>query len=188
MQLRRFAKVLMVSIATLAVPPLLVVTMASATTPSASQSLNPYRQLDIREGRWTYSGQSFETPYSHARTSFGIDDCTWMPGKVYMVCGIMSTSNPPDPNALSVFSYNRTAGTYTHVVSSDDSKPLWETVTVRGDTWLAQAQIPNGGKTILLRDLYTFLSPDRMTERVTLSVDQGRHWIVRWQSTEVKAH
>jgi hypothetical protein len=61
---------LALSIITLCAPALLVVPAASAVTSNAPHSSNPYGQLSIWEGRWNYSGQTFDTPYSHAHQSY----------------------------------------------------------------------------------------------------------------------
>ncbi len=165
-----------------------LVATTGAVMASGRESPDPNARLGVWEGQWTFHGQLFETPYSHAAKPSGTDDCIWVPGKSYMVCDILDeTSNPPVSD-LSIFSYNRAVRTYTHTVMETDSAPFPETVTIQGSTWLAQTHFSDRGKVVLLRDVYKFISSDRVTEYVTLSDDHGKHWVLRFQGTLVKAH
>ena len=188
MKLHRVARALMGALLILGVPVLALVTTASAVTSSNQGLPHAYGRLGIWAGRWTFTGQLFETRYSQAQKESGTNDCFWMPSRGYMVCNIMGNRSNRTTNDLSIFSCSPTTGAYSHIITVNASDPLWESVTVHGNTWLAQAQISDKGKVILLRDLYTFLSPNRVTERVTVSGDQGRHWRTRWQGTDVKVH
>jgi hypothetical protein len=154
------------------------------TTPDTSQAFNPSGKLGVWQGRWSYSGRIYETPYSHAHSDSGTADCSWMPGRGYMICDYVS-NDPPHDN-LSVFSYSPVAKAYTHVEITKNAKPSWEKVTQNGNTWITSSELPYKGKTIALRDVFVFLSPDKQTTTVQASADMGQRWITLIKILAVK--
>jgi hypothetical protein len=160
---------------------------ARAATPSAS-SPNPAGKLSIWAGHWQLSIERYETPYSHAGKDSGTADCDWMPNKGYMVCDYLSSgSDSAGPiNNLSVFSFSAAQGAYTHLGISKDAKPLWERVTIEGNTWITPLEIPYQGKVVGYRDVYVFLAPDKQIIRHEISADGGKDWTLIGQALATK--
>jgi hypothetical protein len=168
----------------LLLPALAFVAMMGAATPDTSQSSDPPGKLGMWEGRWSYSGHIYETAYSHAHSDSGTVDCNWMPSRGYMVCDYIS--NDPPHNDLSVFSYSSVAKAYTHVEITQDAKPSWAKVTQSGNTWITSSELPSKGKTLVLRDVFVFLSPIKQTTTVQVSADRGQSWITLIKITAAK--
>jgi hypothetical protein len=165
--------------------------MACADTPKASQAPNPLEKLAKLQGHWTYSGQFYATATRHAGPSRGVMDCDVLPNKGYVSCDILSSI--PDAgtgiraNDLSLFSYSPSEKGYLHFVITNDISPLGERLTIDGDRWVSHSEISNNGKTIMLRDLFVFLSPDKLDQTSQFSTDNGRTWVTRWHAIAVKA-
>jgi hypothetical protein len=177
MNIRRFAPIVALA----------MIALSAASSPATAQPSSSAGQLSLWVGQWTYSGQTFETAYTHAHRTAGTDDCTWMHNRGYLVCDFLNTAPTPTTNNLSIFSFSPKFGTYTHLGVTKDFKPLWEKVSVQGRTWITPLELPYKGKTILYRDVYTFLSPDKQTILNEISADKGEHWIVISKGTQVRA-
>src|SRR5215469_6496373 len=93
---------LLLSLAFAALPITGIADPSPATDPSAA--------LGTWVGRWTFSGQIYETQYSHAHPDTGVADCSWTANKGYVICDYFS-DNPPHDN-LAVISYNPSAKAY----------------------------------------------------------------------------
>jgi hypothetical protein len=156
---------------------LIAMTAARAATPNAPPP-DAAGKLSIWAGHWELSIERYETPYSHAGKESGTADCDWMPNKGYMVCDYLSgdSSSAGPVNNLSVFSFSPEQDAYTHLGISKDAKPLWERVTIEGNTWITPLEIPYRGKMIGYRDVYVFLAPDKQMIRHEVSADDGKDW------------
>jgi hypothetical protein len=102
-----------------------------------------------------------------------------------MVCDYFSNDPPHDD--LSVFSYNATDRSYTHVEVGKDSEPRSDKVTQSGTTWTALSEFPYKGKTMLDRVVFSFASPEKQTTKVEFSPDGGRTWTTVIETTGVKS-
>ena len=165
-------------------PALALVAMAAAATPNASQPSDPPGKLGMWEGRWKYSGQIYETSYSHAHSDSGTVECNWMPNRGYMVCNYFSANPPHDE--LSVLSYSPAAMSYTQVEIKKDEQPSWQKVTQSGNTWTMSREVQDSGKTLLLRTVFAFLAPDKQTTTVQVSADKGQSWTKMIETTGVR--
>jgi hypothetical protein len=167
-----------------------VLAVARADTLEGSQTPNPLLKLTKLQGHWTYTGQYYETGATHAGPSRGAMDCDVMPNKGYISCDILSSI--PDANTgipanfLSLFSYSPSEKSYMHFVITNDISPLGERLTIDGDRWVSHSQLSENGKTIMLRDLFVFLSPDKLDQTSQFSIDNGRTWVTRWHAIAVK--
>jgi hypothetical protein len=167
------------------------VAMACADTPMGSQAPDPLAKLAKMQGQWTYSGQYYGTATSHGGPSRGVMDCDVLPNKGYLSCDILSSI--PDAqtgirnNYLSLFSYSPTEKSYLHFVITNDPSPLGEHLTIDGDRWVSHSQLTENGQTIMLRDLFVFLSADKLDQTSQYSLDNGRTWVTRWHAIAVKA-
>lgn len=168
-----------------------VLAIASADTTQGSQAPNPLEKLSKMQGHWTYSGQYYETATSHAGPSRGAMDCDLLPNKGYLSCDILSSIPDADTgirkNYLSLFSYSPSEKSYMHFVITNDVSPLGERLTIDGDRWVSHSKLSENGKTILLRDFFVFLPPDKLDQTSQYSIDNGRTWVTRWHAVAVKA-
>jgi len=146
---------------------------------------DPLGKLGIWVGRWNFSGQIYETKYSHAHADTGVADCAWTANKGYVVCDYFSDDPPHDD--LSVLGYSPSAQAYTHVQIHKDAQPSSEKVTQNGNTWITSSNVPDNGKTLVLRTTFVFLTPDQQTTMVQVSADEGQTWTTIIQVTAVKA-
>lgn len=164
--------------------------MAGADTLEGSQAPNPLEKVTKMQGHWTYSGQYYETATTHAGPSRGAMDCDVMPNKGYLSCDILSAIPNANTgiraNYLSLFSYSPSEKSYMHFVITNDISPLGERLTIDGDRWVSHSQLSDKGKTILLRDLFVFLSADKLDQTSQFSIDNGRTWVTRWHAIAVK--
>jgi hypothetical protein len=142
-------------------------------------------KLGMWVGRWNFSGQIYETKYSHAHADTGIADCTWTANRGYVICDYFS-DNPPHDD-LSVMSYSPSAKAYTHAEIHKDRPPSSEKVTQNGNTWITSSDVPDNGRTLVLRTTFVFLTADKQTTKVQISADKGRTWVTMIQVTAVKA-
>jgi hypothetical protein len=191
MALRNWAIALTVSIlACTAVG--LVVASSRAGTPDTSQTSDPAGKLGVWEGHWTYTERDYETPYSQANTNRGTGDCSWAPNRGFMVCDYLN-SHPGDgvpANDLGVFYYSPSAHTYARLGVFKDSKPFAERVTVNGNVWTTQADIPYKGSALIIRNVHTYSQDGKQASAFTeISADKGRTWTVisRFTAAKVKA-
>lgn len=165
-------------------PILAIVAMLGASTPDTIQSFDAPGRLGMWQGHWSYSGRIYETPYSHAHSDSGTADCNWMPGRGYMICDYVS-ADPPH-NDLLVLNYSPAAKAYTYVNIHKDSKPSWNKVTQSGNTWITSSGLLYKGKTIALRTIFVFLSPDKQTTTVQASADMGQKWTTMIEISALK--
>jgi hypothetical protein len=168
-----------------------VLSVACANTLGGSQPPSPLAQLGKLQGHWTYSGRYYETASSHAGPSRGAMDCYVMPNKGYLACDILSSIPDADTgiraNYLSLFSYSPSEKSYMHFVITNDTSPLGERLTIDGDRWVSHSELSDKGKTIMLRDLFVFLSADKLDQTSQYSIDNGGTWVTRWHAIAVKA-
>lgn len=157
---------------------------AVAGAPVAERASDLSAKIGVWEGRWTYSGRIYKTVYSDAHSDSGTIDCAWAKA-TYMVCNYAS-DDPPHDN-LSIFAYSPAAKSLVHVGISRDLKPLWEKVSLQGDTWSTRVELPYDGKTIVVRDDFVFLSADKHTTTESISADGGRTWTTIIKTTAVKS-
>jgi hypothetical protein len=173
----------------LLVPALVLGAAAGTAAPNASPAADPTVKLAVWGGRWDISEHDYETPYGHAHTNSVIADCNWTPNRRFMMCDYLNS----DPGAgtpvndLGIFSYSPTAKVYTRVGVFNDRKPLWERMTVAGNTWTTSMDLSYKGKTIVFRNVYVF-SPDgkRTMDTVQVSADNGQTWTTVSQFAGVK--
>jgi hypothetical protein len=189
MELRRRASAFTRSIIALLVTVLALAAIGRAATPGAPQESDLTGQLGIWEGRWSYSEQDYETPYSHAHTNDGTADCNWSPNRGFMVCDFLNRdpANGAPVNDLAVFSYSPAAKAFTRVGIFKDGKPFLNQVTIEGNTWTTSAEIPYQGKTLTYRNVYVFsLEGKQRTTAAQISADKGQTWTTISQFTAVR--
>jgi hypothetical protein len=151
-----------------------------------SPAFDPSGKLAMWVGHWTFSGQIYQTPYSEAHADTGVGDCTLTAHKGYLTCDYFSQDPPHDD--LSVMSYSRSAKAYTLVVVHQDRPPTPEKhVTQNGNTWISSRDVPYQGKTLVIRTIFVFLTPDKQTTTVQVSADKGRTWSTMIAVTALKA-
>ena len=185
----RRASAFMSSIIALLAVTLALAGIATAATSEGSQASDPTAQLGIWEGRWTYSEQDYETPYSHAHTNSGTADCNWSPNKGFMVCDFLNSDPSPGTpvNDLAIFSYSSATKTFTRVGVFKETKPFLNQVTIQENTWITSAEIPYQGKTLIYRDVYVFPPEGKQrTTTVQISADKGQTWTTVTQFTAVR--
>jgi hypothetical protein len=158
-------------------------TGAGIANPSAAS--DPSGKLGIWVSRWTFSGQIYETKYSHAHADTGVADCAWTPNRGYVICDYFS-DNPPHDD-LTVISYSPSAKAFMLAQIHKDRPPSFEKVTQDGNTWITSRNVPGKGKTLVLRTTFIFLTPDEQTTTVQVSPDKGRTWTTIIEVTAVKA-
>ena len=154
---------------TLAVAALIGVGIAGPSSAS-----DPSAKLGIWWGRWNFSGQIYQTKYSNAHPDTGVADCTWTVNKGYVLCDYFS-DNPPHDD-LAVISYSPSAKAYTLVQIHKDRPPSSETVTQNGNTWITSSNVPDKGKTLVVRTTFVFVTSDEQTTTVQVSADKGKTW------------
>jgi hypothetical protein len=150
-----------------------------------SPASDPSGKLGIWVSRWNFSGQIYQTKYSHAHADTGVADCAWTANKGYVICDYFS-DNPPHDD-LSVISYNPSAKAYTLAQIHKDRPPSSEKVTQNGNTWITSRSVPGQGKTLVLRTTFVFLAPDKQTTTVQISADKGQTWTTIIRVTAEKA-
>jgi hypothetical protein len=170
-------------------PALVLVALAGAAAPGASQASDPTAQLGVWQGQWTYTEHDYETPYSHAHTDTGTANCNWSPNHGFMVCDYLN-SNPANgvpANDLAAFSYSPAAKAYTRVGIFKDGKPSLDRVAVQGSTWTTSVEIPYNGKMLIHRNVHIFSSDDKQASATTeVSADNGKTWTTLSRFTSVK--
>ena len=165
-------------------PALALLAMTGSAMPDPLQSSDPPGKLGVWEGRWNYSGQIYETSYSHAHSDSGTIECRWMPNRGYMVCDYFS-NDPPHDN-LTALSYSPAAKSYTLVEIEKDAQAPRETITQSGNTWITSRAVPGNGKKLILRTVFVFLTPDKQTNTVQVSADKGQTWTKMIETTAVR--
>jgi hypothetical protein len=158
--------------------------LAGAASADPSPAFDPSGKLGIWVSRWNFSGQIYETKYSHAHADTGVADCAWSANKGYVICDYFS-DNPPHDD-LSVISYSPSAKAYTLTQIHKDAPPSSENVTQNGNTWITSRNVPDKGKTLVVRTTFVFLTPDKQTTTVQASGDKGQTWTTIIQVTAVK--
>ncbi|HYK54251.1 MAG TPA: hypothetical protein VEV38_12025 [Candidatus Eremiobacteraceae bacterium] len=187
MESRDRTKISIRLLASTIVPALVLATMSTAGA-GATKSQDPTTKLAIWTGHWAYTEQDFKTPYSDAHIGTGIANCSWAPNREFIICDYFNHNPKPGlpVNDIAVLSYSPSAKTYTHVGVFADSKPVWQRMTVDGDTWITSIEIPYKGKTLIYRTVYVYANDDTRTDvTAEISSDNGRTWTT---VTRFKAH
>jgi hypothetical protein len=181
----RDAEAIMRSKFTVLLSTLAFAALASAAMADPSPASDPSGELGIWVSRWNFSGQIYETKYSHAHADTGVADCAWSANKGYVICDYFS-DNPPHDD-LAVITYSPSAKAYTLAQIHKDRPPSSEKVTQNGNTWITSRNVSDKGKTLVLRTTFVFLTPDKQTTTVQVSGDKGQTWTTTIQVTAVKA-
>jgi hypothetical protein len=162
------------------------VTMTGAGIADPSPASDPSAELGNWVGRWNFSGQIYQTKYSDAHADTGVADCAWTANRGYVICDYFS-DNPPHDD-LSIMSYSPSAKAYRlALIHKDNRPPSSEKLTQDGNTWISSRDVPDSGKTIVLRTTFVFLTPDKQTTTVQISADNGQTWTTTVHVTAVKA-
>jgi hypothetical protein len=147
---------------------------SQATPPVAGN--DPRERLAIWEGRWTATGETKETAYSHAGTSPSHLTCGWSADHGYMVCEYLSDNADAEARSssdhLSIFTYDEKGKRYKHLGISKDFRTLEETARVSGNVWQYEYELSSS---LHGRDTYEFVTPDRHVTRIEFSPD-GQQW------------
>jgi hypothetical protein len=159
--------------------------LTGAGLADTSPASDPSAELGLWVGRWTFSGQIYETSYSHAHPDTGIADCSWTANKGYVICDYFS-DNPPHDD-LSVMSYDPTAKAYALALIHKDRPNSSEKVTESGNTWISSSDVSDKGKALVRRTTFVFLTPTKQTTTVQVSADNGQTWTTMIRVTAVKA-
>lgn len=165
---------------------LALVALTGAASLDAPQPSGALAKLGAWEGRWTFSGQIYQTKYSDHHSDSGTADCHWaVGGRNYMICDYFS-DNPPHDD-LSIISYDATSKTYKRVGVHLNRSTQNETFTQSGDTWTTQSSTQDKGKSLLLRTVFVFVTPTKQTTSVQVSADNGSSWTTMIDVTAVKS-
>jgi hypothetical protein len=181
----RDAEAIMRSKLTVLLSTLAFATLTGASIADPSPASDPSAKLGIWVSRWNFSGQIYETKYSHAHADTGVADCAWTANKGYVICDYFS-DNPPHDD-LSVISYSPSAKAYMLAQIHKDTPPSSEKVIQDGNTWITSRNVSDKGKTLVLRTTFVFLEPDKQTTTVQVSGNKGQTWTTIIQVTAVKA-
>jgi hypothetical protein len=154
---------------------------------------DPLAKLDVWEGQWQVQIQYDKSPYSHAGTSSYSGYCSWLTNHGFMLCDFLSGKPVPETgkpdNAIVILSYSAPDKAYKHIEMGQDLVPAMQsTMTVDGNVWTIPFELPYKGKTLLGRDIYNFVSPDKWLFRFEMSSDNGEHWIPVMQQEGEKVH
>jgi hypothetical protein len=181
----RDAEVIMRLRFTVLLSTLALAALTGAGLADPSPASDPLGKLGIWVSRWNFSGQIYETKYSHAHADTGVADCTWTANKGYVICDYFSDN--PSHDDLSVISYSPSANAYTLAQIHKDRPPSSEKVTQNGNTWITSRNVPDKGKTLVIRTTFVFLTPDKQTTTVQVSADKGQTWTTIIEVTAVKS-
>jgi hypothetical protein len=182
----RDAEAIMCSKFTVLLSALAFAALSGACVADPSPASDPLGKLGMWVGHWAFSGRIYQTPYSEAHADAGVGDCTLTAHRAYLTCDYFSQDPPHDD--LSVMTYSRTAKAYTLVVVHQDRPPTSEkNVTQNGNTWISSRDVSYQGKTLVIRTIFVFLTPDKQTTTVQVSADKGQTWTTMIAVTSVKA-
>lgn len=89
---------------------------------------------------------------------------------------------------LTIFTYNDASKAYKHLGISKDYKTLEEpTVVIEGNVWHYDYQLPDEkGNKLDCRDVYEFVTPEKLVTRIEISADGGQHWALMSESVATK--
>ena len=166
--------------------------MASAATTESIKGLDPRDQLNIWEGHWKTQVERKETRYSHASSVPAHFTCSWTADRGYMVCEYLSekidAAEGKPFDHLTIFTYNDTGKTYKHLGISKDYKTLEEpTVIIEGNRWHYNYQLSDDkGNKLDCRDVYEFVTPQKLITHIEISSDGGQHWTLVSESVATK--
>jgi hypothetical protein len=166
--------------------------MAGAATPDSTKTPDPLDKLNIWEGRWKSQVERKETPYSHAASMPAHFTCSWTADRGYMVCEYLSektdAAEGKPSDHLTIFTYNDAGKAYKHLGISKDYKTLEEpTVVIEGNVWHYDYQLPDEkGNKLDCRDVYEFVTPEKLITRIEISADGGQHWTLTSESVATK--
>lgn len=93
----------------------------------------------------------------------------------------------PPHDDLAVISYSPSAKAYRLVQIHEDRPSSSETLTQNGNTWITSSDVPDKGKTLVLRTMFVFVTPDKQTTTVQVSADKGQTWTTTIRVTAAKA-
>ena len=109
-----------------------------------------------------------------------------------MVCEYLNektdTAEGKPSDHLTIFPYNDAAKTCKQFGISKDYKTLEEpTVIIEGNVWHYNYELPDEkGNTLDCRDMYEFVTPDKMITRIEISADGGEPWTLVSESVATK--
>lgn len=171
---------------------LVLALMAGAATPKSSEAPDPRDKINIWEGHWKTTVERKETPYSHAASIPAHFTCSWTADRGFMVCEYLSektdSGEGKPSDHLTIFTYNDSAKAYKHLGISKDYQTLEEpTVIIEENVWHYNYQLPDEkGNKLDCRDVYEFVTPQRLITRIEISSDGGQHWTLMSQSVATK--
>jgi hypothetical protein len=165
MKRRRFARLLMVSLASLITAP------AFAT--------GGIEQLAISEGAWVYHGHVSGDAKSPPTDFVWHADCRWSANRAFMLCSFSNTWGKQHINSLVADTYNAHDKTFWHyeIFENGDTpdKPFASKMQIDGPTRTEEWTENHHGKTIHNRIVYTFESDRKVTVSFEKSED-GKVW------------
>lgn len=158
---------------------------ASPAKPTASpKDSSPHDKLAVWAGHWKVRIDTKETQFRHASTEYFDSKCSFFPNNVFLFCDYLSLQSNAESNGgvmddVSLFYYSDVDKTFKYTNVAAEGGPNENTMQVDGNVWTRAFDIPRkSGGVAKAREIYTFVSPDKQSARLEISIDNGEHWTV----------
>jgi hypothetical protein len=146
----------------------------------------PVDQLDRFAGTWQTQGSFVTTPYSKAATATGTTNCAWSKDHLFMICQQSNVLGGKEDHAVAVYTYDDGVQHY-RFYNMHPRNSSSGTITIAGDTVSYPFSFDDGGKTVDIRTLNVWTSPNAYTWKTEYSTDGKKTWALMASGTSTKS-
>lgn len=149
----------------------------------AQDTSSPRDKLAVWAGHWKVHIDTKETQFGHAMSQDYDSRCGFFPHGTYMFCDYMRLQAAGDTGRafddIGLIFYSDVDKTFKYMNVAEEGVPDENTMSVDGNVWTRPFKVQRrSGEIVDAREIYTFVSADKQTGQLEISLDKGAHWIV----------
>ena len=140
-------------------------------------------------GKWTSTGQFFDSAYSHSNKTSAVTKCVWSPDHIFVVCDQDIDFGGTPLRNLSVYAFApKTSKFYFYGVSLGEETPRHTALDVaeNGELWVYSSTDEIKGKSVQFRTTNQFHGNDKVEWWSEFSTDDGKTWTKTGEGTETR--
>jgi hypothetical protein len=153
---------------------------AMPTAPPKDSSTHD--KLAVWAGHWKTRIETKETQFRHASTEYFDEKCSFFPNHIFLFCDYLSLQVNAESNGgvvddVSLVYYSDVDKTFKYTNVAPEGGPDENTMQVDGKVWTRPFEFARrSGGVVRAREIYDFVSPDKILARLEMSTDNGEHW------------
>jgi Protein of unknown function (DUF1579) len=176
-------KVVLATIASLALASSAVLTQTPAPKPGAEQ-----KRMAYFVGQWNFAGEAKPSPLGPAGKITASENCEWFAGGFQLVCRTKGTGPKGPSTGQSVMGFDQARKAYTFYAISSLGDNIFARGQVDGKVWTWTDETTVDGKAMKIRATVTEDTPTAYSFKLEVSVDGGAMMLIEeGKSTKGKA-